>query len=268
MNHLSSIPPRSAIYSIEPMYKNTAEVESLHHYVYRLAREHCLNVGKFLDYCLNEQFPAQALIHNGHAAAFSTQEQLVECLEKLSGRNDLSNTTLLYYKEVISDVSLYRNHQAWCPVCLSEKNEPVYERLSWTLYVVNACIEHEQILVEKCKSCSKKQVPYVDYGFCKFCKSDLSSTTCTNRASYDELDYVEEILDIIRARRMPEIPVENSIQFLMELYDLKNQQLSKATLVNPVALSNRRKKPNLTTAVKLSSYFQLPVYKLLDNRLV
>lgn len=272
MNLLQSFPPRTPLYSIDPIKPDITQIESFHHYIFRLATAHCLNVRSFLFWCVAKGQGAQPLflMHNGHAAAFSTQEMLVRKLETLTKRDNLQEMTLIYFKEVLKDHNLYRAHQAWCPICLSEKNKPIYERLSWTLKGITTCIKHEQVLAERCQVCQKKLIQFKIYGYCSYCQSDLSSIKLTNQASLLELHNTAElILNLFKTPRQKEIPVENSITCLMDTHQLNANSLSKVASLSAFSLNKKeRKKPSLDTLITLSHYFKYPLYKLLDKRLI
>jgi len=270
MSSTKSYPPRTSLYSIDPIKPDVTQIESFHHYIFRLATAHCLNVRSFLFWCISEKFPPLYLYENCHSAAFSTQEKLVNILEKLSKRDDLSEMTLLYFKGVLSDLNLHRRYQAWCPTCLSEKDNAMYEKLIWTITDITVCTRHEQKLIDKCHLCQKKQLQFVRYGYCRYCRYDLSNIESIKKASLSDLEHTEELINnLIKAPREKEAPDENSINYLMETYQLSTSSLSKAVSISPYSLKKElRLKPSLYTLLTLSHYFKYPLYMLLDKRLM
>jgi len=64
----------------------------------------------------------------------------------------------------------YRNAQ-FCPYCLS--NNP-YHRLSWSIYSVTVCLEHESLLIDHCPQCdSEISISSVIKCACDLCGFDL-----------------------------------------------------------------------------------------------
>src|SRR3989440_11331587 len=147
----SQIPPRSRLYSLEPVGIGTAYVESLSGYISRLAKEHFISTNLLMSkivaplICkpgsINDrgQFKGYAKAANGLGIMAT---DLSKVLEPLTLRNDLRFTTMVPWAGVLPPHFLIKPIRAWCPRCYEEwqaSNQVVYEPLIWALAPVTAC---------------------------------------------------------------------------------------------------------------------------------
>ena len=122
------MPPRSRLYSLQPMAIGTQHVESLSSYIMRVAEAHTVSVRTLI---LKEIFPDLSTmptnthfsgLHslNGMSACF---EQWVAILGKLTSRRDLCALTLLPWRRLLASdgilpqLSGYKSNRFnWLPI--------------------------------------------------------------------------------------------------------------------------------------------------------
>lgn len=163
------IPPRSRLYSLEPIGVETSNTESIGSYVTRLAQEHCVTpkkliMGEIAPVIMDDKYHPQMLSKN-ISTLFSNSDakpgingmrkmtrSLVDALEQLTLRQDLRYLSCLTWKGVIRERGLFRQNKAWCPQCFEQwrkENKTIYEPLLWSFKDVNYCLQHN------CKLCDR-----------------------------------------------------------------------------------------------------------------
>jgi hypothetical protein len=163
------IPERSRFYPLRPIGIGTSEVESLTGYVARLAEAHVLSVGDMVgrepvnlprrEKRLRKSLPKAHLFHAYSYAingASGTAQSWARSFERITVVSGLELLTLLPLRWMLSDMSLFRRHRAWCPRCYEEdhRNGIAYERLLWSLRAVALCPRHSVPLEQQCPFCS------------------------------------------------------------------------------------------------------------------
>lgn len=148
------VPPRSRLYSLEPIGIGTAFVESLTGYTARLAEAHSVSVGDLLGRVLSELFSdpkapiitaaAKACRVGGHGfracrygvnGVTDRAESWAQALEAATARRDLRYLTLLPLRRVLPE-ELFRRRRAWCSVCYDQwraDGRIIYEPLIWAI---------------------------------------------------------------------------------------------------------------------------------------
>jgi len=175
-----ALPPRSRLYSLQPMATGTSRVESLTSYMMRLAETHTVSVRTLIQQEIfpnlstspkNTHFSGLRSL-NGMGACF---EQWVNVLGSLTSRSDLRALTLLPWQGWLSSGGILRRHRAWCPRCFQEWRHhrlPIYECLSWALTPVTVCPLHHTLLEERCPNCRRRMLllaAHAHPGFCAHC---------------------------------------------------------------------------------------------------
>lgn len=120
---------------------------------------------------------------------------LVQVLEKLTGRDDLRFLTLRPWAEVVPVNGLLRRRRAWCPACYAEWRQAeaiIYEPLLWTLAPVTACPRHRCRLRQMCLYPDCRRFPLLlgqhsRPGHCSACERWLGIPTEDRRVTGDEL---------------------------------------------------------------------------------
>ncbi len=193
---LPSMPPRSTLYSLEPVGIGTHLVECLTSYITRLAEAHCVFpgilmhnfIGPFLQQSsvYQESRESMAVGQAQHTESFNGTAQkrvgaAVYALECLTLQRSLRFLTLLTWEGSFPAHKLLRQTRAWCPACLEEwrrTGQVIYEPLLWTLQVVTRCIRHD---CELCITCPHtecgRNAPWLTWkslpGHCPFCRQWL-----------------------------------------------------------------------------------------------
>lgn len=205
------IPPRSRLYSLEPIGIGTSSVESLTSFLMRIAKAHSLKVNTIFTREISNYFEQEYLHKHSRkglstlfnrAAALNSDGVLAsllsQSLEYLTLKDNLSSLTLLPAKNVFSPRKLFRQHQAWCPNCYEEwnvANKPIYQPFLWNFESVKFCPRHLRPLKYKCPNCNHS-IPWLtgqsQVGFCSRCNYWLGSLSC-DQESINELDLSEYI---------------------------------------------------------------------------
>ena len=205
-----TFPPRSRLYSLEPIGIGTALVEGLTGYVSRLAAAHSLSVGDLVGRELAENslglplvYPIKRLEHRRRlshcfsGASYSlngngeSTRSWIDVLQTKTCRTELRMLTLLPFEEVLPKVGLFRKRRAWCPECVRswrKKGDPLYEPLLWSLRVATVCPLHRLPLQESCPLCNHRSRPLAIFtrpGFCSRCQRSLEVRGGNSVCNYD-----------------------------------------------------------------------------------
>ncbi len=182
-----SIPPRSRLYSIDPIGLGTPHVESLTSYTVRLARAHHVTPGALTARQIGPMLGHYRVEEPGYvnvSGAFHTINghetragKWIAALEALTLRSDLSALTLRPWRNVIpSKYAACRTHKSWCPECFRSDREP-YERLVWSFCLATVCTVHCSPLVTECPTCesSLPMLGSAEYtAHCVRCNAELA----------------------------------------------------------------------------------------------
>ncbi|MCG5104528.1 helix-turn-helix domain-containing protein [Oceanobacillus alkalisoli] len=216
---------RSVLYNIEPVGIGTKNVESLTSYLMRVSYEHNLNVGDLISKLVVPSIGIKYLIRSSKFGGNRFYEgaktingymdnsiNLVNVMEELTTRNDLSSITLLKWKDYIPLRKLFKESLSWCPECLRYMNnneQRVYFPLLWYLKVVTVCIEHKYFLTDKCHTCGSK----IDIlrrkmivGYCPYCLNSLEVDFNRKTPNAQELKwqtYVTKNLEDLLINKLP-----------------------------------------------------------------
>lgn len=186
-------PPRSRLYSLEPIGIGGPDVESLSSYINRLAQAHCVTVSALLKHELvpragkkeatdENSLPARWLprgVGTRLARMISglglTAERWVGTLQALTGRRDLRFLTLLDWRGVLPNRKLFSPVIRWCPACFDDRLEAgqtIYHPLLWKLDPITACLPHRRRLLDRCDHCRKQAEEFSGSsrpGYCSRC---------------------------------------------------------------------------------------------------
>lgn len=184
---------RSYLYSLAPIGRGTAAVESFTGYIARLAAAHAVEPGVLIRHELLTRVPYTKGASAGRSpskpprysffldayslnGAGERSRLWVSLLERLTCLDRLDVLTTLPWAKTISCVHLLRTSRAWCPFCYGAPGDigpSVYERLLWAFQIVTVCPEHRCPLETVCRSCGR--TPYVlsprsRPGYCSHCQ--------------------------------------------------------------------------------------------------
>lgn len=154
----------SLLYTLTPCGLGTPYVESLSSYVTRLANAHVVSVWRLILHVLSPMNPGRvprsstryAYPANGLGKG---SEILLRSFEAATCRSDLRLLTLTALQGTISQLSIFRTTEAWCPVCLEQwrtTGMPVHSPLLWAIRVVGICPVHLSPLVDRCPHCHRQ----------------------------------------------------------------------------------------------------------------
>jgi hypothetical protein len=180
----AAVPPRSRLYSLEPIGIGTPETESLTSYISRLAAAHSVRVRDLVISELLAHMREPHLAESSDADLFSAfwrnetralngtcslARRMVHGLEEKTGRRDLRFLTLLTWNEVLPVHQLQKRTRAWCPGCYQDwhdHGQAIYDPLLWTLTPVTVCARHKRPLRTICPfpNC-RRPSPWLGLGY-------------------------------------------------------------------------------------------------------
>lgn len=163
----------SKLYHIEPRGMSTGLIESIRSYIIRISAELCVPPNSFILEFLSPPFSTN---YNTRDLSIYGQDEtvqdIVNTLEVLTCRRDLTNLTLLPLMGQVSTTRLFRKSRAWCPMCIEEwsiRKEVVYEPLIWSLADIEVCPRHQIVLQSVCATCSRVNKSLQPIGVCPYC---------------------------------------------------------------------------------------------------
>ena len=193
------VPPRSQLYSLQPVGVGTGMVESLTGYVARLAEAHSVSVGDLVGRLLSDlanpkggivTAGAKAARVGGHgfrACSYAINgvtdraATWVDALEAATTRRDLRCLTLLPFRHALPD-HLFRQRRAWCMLCFEQwraNGQIVYEPLLWAIALASHCTVHARPLDSICRHCARSLSPLGVFsrpGYCEVCDGWLGES--------------------------------------------------------------------------------------------
>lgn len=190
---VTDLPPRSRLYSIEPIAPESVWQESLSSYLNRLANRHhvpprALATQEIVPHLSNDYFQRQfGTVSRTTATGINGNGELARewsaILEQLTGRSDVCRLTTRWWLGDLTSGKYLRKKPAWCPVCYSEwRNQagPIYQPLLWMFHTVILCPKHLTLLCDQCPHCQKHQSVIAlktPPGHCTQCQAWLGSTS-------------------------------------------------------------------------------------------
>ncbi|WP_373527600.1 TniQ family protein [Nostoc sp.] len=190
--HTPDITKRSILYCLEPIGVGTPKCESLISYLIRLAENHCVTPDKLIKHKIYPIFwghddlctyykgiIGRTFINHSHIKSLNFSgwytSKLVESLELLTLREDLTFLTMMHWHELINHIYLFRYYKAWCPLCYDywrQNKLPIYEPLLWCFEPVIMCEHHHYPLATQCPHCNQQLAMITAtsrQGYCNHC---------------------------------------------------------------------------------------------------
>ena len=210
------VPPRSQLYSLQPVGVGTGKVESLTGYVARLAEAHSVSVGDLVGRLLSDlanpkggivTSAAKAARVGGHGfracnyainGVTDRAAKWVDALEAATTRRDLRWLTLLAFRHALPG-HLFRRRRAWCDLCLEQwraNGQIVYEPLLWTIEVSSHCTVHARPLAGICRHCARSLSPLGVFsrpGYCELCDGWLGASETDSKQAFLGSATAEEV---------------------------------------------------------------------------
>lgn len=215
-----------------------------------------------------------------------TSRKTISILERLTGRKDLSQTSMGFCRGFISPRFLVRVKQSWCCECLSEwkaTGREIYSPLLWHLMAVNMCPVHGIPLRMACHECGKSFPPLTAHsrvGFCPRCGSWLGSSQPSAEATTShqtiDLEIARLACDFLRdgpgaVATCGESVFPQSIDLLLHrFFDGNVAALARFLQMNRytiIAWKARTQRPTLLSLVDLSLKVSVSPAALLSVRL-
>jgi hypothetical protein len=295
------LPPRSRLYSLEPIGIGTSLCESLSGYIARLADAHAVSVGDLvgrelsslgsnpLVYPYSDQansdshgFRARSYAINGLGDVSRTW---VEVLQTATIRTDLRFLTLLPFEDLFWPHGIFRRRRAWCARCYEDNRvggRIVHEPLLWTFKAVTFCAHHQHPLEEKCPHCSRSLKPFTVHsrpGYCSKCQQWLGHydpsgerSTCTPHDAEAVLWYAREAGQLVGAApsvnpSLREVFTGNlraCVDVVAEGNKSAFAEAAKMSTRTIEHLMNQKGLPAIPTLLRISYNIKIPVMTLLQ----
>jgi hypothetical protein len=265
-NFLTALPP------LEPYGLGTPHVESLSHYLLRMA-DICelpvSSLSKMIYRPLAEKYAGTSLnlrfALNGSAAA---SIEKIEVLESLTGNPRLRFASFWAFTSAVRMTSFQRIADfRRCPRCISDPDPSAnYEQLIWSVPLYTSCLLHDVELEVNCIHCGCHQLPSMSLArrrFCNNCHKPLGHpgihkhrSPVDNWANHVLGDLVEWCSTEDRAYRVPLDWFSTFLESVDESYSHYNKRHLKALLyyvtVNRASHVDKRR-PRLTALMNLSA---------------
>lgn len=188
---VQTMPPRSRLFSLQPMGAGTPHQESLISLIVRTAYAHSVNPRELIGKVFPEVEPAISELaystfftrNAGTLNGLGRYTKLfVSAMEKLTGRTQLRHMTMLPWEDLLTHngPGLIAKPRRWCPECLLQQRlgqEVAATPLIWSLEVVKICLTHHRYFENECPHCGRRQphIPrYPDLAVCDYCHQFLA----------------------------------------------------------------------------------------------
>lgn len=198
---------------LKPIGLYTPNVESITSYISRLSAFHHLSVGEmvggFLAPKLGKEYLALSAQYGGSRFYESSSALLgvgkeahdwASLLNEYTGNTNLERLTMLGWKKQLPSRRLIKPSRSWCPYCIEEMHEIIYEPLVWSLQVIDFCDKHNCSLDAQCPHCqcrnhhvNRKHKP----GYCNRCGgwlgmalNELPGIDCTHSGLENRLSFL------------------------------------------------------------------------------
>ncbi|WP_158621255.1 TniQ family protein [Dyella dinghuensis] len=171
----------------------TSAVESLSHYLRRLAWVSGSTVSRLMAYSNSELVKDQSNIaQERYDLTLGRPEHRIFSFERLVGLSHLRYGTFWVLKNVAGPHFLggALTHRRWCSTCYAEWDvETSYEPLMWSVRLASACPRHGRRLSEQCSVCEASQFTMTSLDrryHCQECGSPLADSINTATLSDTE----------------------------------------------------------------------------------
>lgn len=207
----------------------TAQVESLDHYLVRLADLVGITHDGMLEIC-NAAAGHAVFPPHGTSSPFLCNETELEAriaaIERLTGQNDLLRHGTPWACSAVMGVHAFSSAaraRRWCPVCyLQWDPDRSAEPLAWSIEVKKVCSLHSCELVDRCQSCGKAQPPRTRYPArraCRFCRTPLGWHAEPVSAHLTPLDrwvesQVDQVIELCSDPAQEKLPADRFHLFL------------------------------------------------------
>ncbi|MCG2578049.1 TniQ family protein [Dechloromonas sp. XY25] len=182
-DNLPDIPPRSRLFSLEPIGIGTPMSEGLKSYIIRLAEAYSISprrlireeFTKFAPELANYRYFGPTKYAIAIDGLYRYSELFARSVENLCGLPEARNLTLQPLNALLPFTGVGMCAPRWCSSCYAEMRESrqqLYQPLAWSLDLYHVCPRHEKTMVDRCPSCNKLQylIPRIPMiGYCCYC---------------------------------------------------------------------------------------------------
>jgi len=214
-------------------------------------------------------------------------DRLVRQLEELTGLRGLGNLTLAEFTGLEGLAKLAtRPYRKWCAYCYHEdvqNQEPVYDRLLWSIDLVKTCPTHKVPLSVDCRHCGGQRAPILFgrdiSGFCPRCFNWLGESTRTPPIDDDLGSYqrwiAQSFSDLLeKPLNIQGSLLENVHRSIRDLADLhhegKSSHLARQIRRNKSVVSTwltSNSNPAWDAVCDISYVYQQPLHDLLEGQI-
>jgi len=205
-------------FRLSPQGLDSEEIESFPSYLARLAAVHGVSIQQFCTHLAqwwgrfgdgsklpSDRFYQSSVVLCG---VQPTLKLYVQALTQATGSSHIERTTFLALAPAVSmrTTALTRRGRTWCPTCLHDhvsSGSTVYDRLSWSLALIDRCSIHHTELVSSCAACGSPQTQWPTNGDltqCFRCGSNLDTPPglwkVRDRPTFGERDCIELVSSI------------------------------------------------------------------------
>ncbi|MHB1798472.1 MAG: TniQ family protein [Vulcanimicrobiaceae bacterium] len=207
----------------------TAQVESLDHYLIRLADLVGITHDRMLEICSAAAGHAVFPPHGTSSPFLCNETELearIAAMEQLTGQNDLLRHGTPWACSAVMGVRAFSRtarFRRWCPVCyLQWDPDRSAEPLGWSIEIKKVCSLHGCELVDRCQSCGKAQPARTRYRArraCRFCRTPLGWHAEPVSAHMTPLDrwvesQVDQVIELCSDPAQEKLPADRFHLFL------------------------------------------------------
>ncbi|MFE4129284.1 TniQ family protein [Peribacillus sp. YIM B13482] len=199
---------RTKLYGIDPKGRGSIFIESLTSYLIRLAEVHLIKTVDLIAYEVAPILEKDYLLYSSDRGGnrfydgahslngFGNNSiNMINCLKILTGQDNLEDTTLNRYSDIIGTRNLLKKEIAWCPRCL-EKG--LYYPVIWCIAAYTTCTIHNIPLQENCNNCTKK-IPHLHrksrVGICPYCCEKHFDSTKSYKKPLEKNTYISKDIE-------------------------------------------------------------------------
>lgn len=210
----------------------TAQVESLDHYLIRLADLVGITHDRMLEICSAAAGHAVFPPHGTSSPFLCNETELearIAAMEQLTGQNDRLRRGTPWACSAVMGVHAFSSAaraKRWCPVCyLQWDPDRSAEPLAWSIEIKKVCSLHGCELVDRCQSCGKAQPARTRYRArraCRFCRTPLGWHAEPVSAHMTPLDrwvesQVDQVIELCSDPAQEKLPADRFHLFLHTL---------------------------------------------------
>lgn len=181
-------------------------VESLTSYMQRVVRLHSVTMPTFVRLVLDSYLAKEKSQEVYNKRSYSVNgfttiaQKFSSAMNDLTLENNKSELTLLKFKDLFTRNEIEPKRK-WCPMCLEDFKQsggPVYEKLIWSIKILDTCSTHSCSLRSSCPHCNvelKHLRTTSEIGYCNKCKGWLGCTAMQNMQMNEHTKFQQWIHD-------------------------------------------------------------------------